>query len=377
MPKTKKKKKKVEFLVNVSLLFGAIILFLLFSEIVLIIVEPKPKYKTENQFLVYEYDEILGWKNKAFKNGTLYMPDSKSYVQINSKGLRDIEHEYKKPKGIERIQFYGDSFTWGYGVDEEERYTSIFRSKLDKCHRSYEIINLGITGYGTDQEYLSLTHEGLKYNPDIIVFAYHNDLWDVSQTVAGVYPKPKFIINNNSLELTNVPVPKKENWTSDEEIRNSTFLTVLNSKLKFFRTYNFVMKKIKHFGPIERLRASSLNVEENKTQEVIDAIFLEVKRLSEQKGLEFVIVLLPSKGQVFGAENTRQIDHLVEFGKMNNITVINLLPKLKDIGKKEKEIYFEIDGHFSERGNKIVGDILFKEFIDREIIDCEGVIFLN
>ena len=64
----------------------------------------------------YLYDPLLGWRN---------IPNWKATTQrhkltINSRGLRGPEHPYEKPRGTFRIMVLGDSFTWGYGVADDE-----------------------------------------------------------------------------------------------------------------------------------------------------------------------------------------------------------------------------------------------------------------
>ena len=53
----------------------------------------------------------------------------------------------------------------------------IFASLLESRSGHYEIVNLGVEGYGTDQELLLLEHEGLAYSPDVVVlnFCIDND----------------------------------------------------------------------------------------------------------------------------------------------------------------------------------------------------------
>lgn len=379
MPKTKLLKKR-NFLVNVFLLIFVVILFFVFMEIILRIISPSPKYDRGNEFVFYEYSEILGWKNKPGASGIFYIPDSESYVQINSKGLRDEEHEYEKKEETKRIEFYGDSFTWGYGVNEEDRFADIFGEELNSfSDKDYEIINLGTTGYGTDQQYLLLREEGLKYNPDVVVFVYHNDVGDVGRKTAYSYPKPFFIIENDELKLTNVPVPiRGGNWTEIPETEDSkNFVFKLDSSLRFFKTYDFLRTKLIYLKIFEKFRGSVIDIDTQETLSVIEKIILESRNLCNKNDVSFVVILIPDKSQVFGHANTIEIDTLDDFLEKNSISKINLLPELKQISKNEKDIYFDIDGHFSENGNRIVGELLLRKFTQEKILNVSEIIFLN
>jgi hypothetical protein len=349
-------------------------------EIILRIITPSPKYDRDSEFVFYEYNEILGWKNKPGASGVFYIPDSESYVQINSKGLRDEEYDYGKKEGIKRIEFYGDSFTWGYGVNEEDRFADIFGEKLNSiADNKYETINFGTTGYGTDQQYLLLREEGLKYNPDVVVFVYHNDVGDVGRKTAYSYPKPFFIIENDELKLTNVPVPLREgNWTEIPEAKdNRNLIFKLDSSLRFFKTYDFLRTKLIYLKIFEKFRGSVIEIDTQETLNVIEKIILESGNLCEKNNISFVVVMIPDKSQIFGSANTIEIDYLDGFLDKNGINKINLLPELKKISKNEKDIYFDIDGHFSENGNKIVGELLLKKFTQERILNVSEIIFLN
>ena len=108
---------KREWMMNLSLLLGVIIISLVLLEIILRLITPSPLYPNNGNkdFTFYEYDETLGWKNKPNTEGPFVMSDSKSLIKINSQGLRDDETMYeRKDNQTLRIQIYGDSMTWGF-----------------------------------------------------------------------------------------------------------------------------------------------------------------------------------------------------------------------------------------------------------------------
>lgn len=65
--------------------------------------------------------------------------------------------------------FLGDSFTWGFGVNEGERFTDL----IEREFASVTTFNGGHSGFGTDQELLWYQGEGRKYSPDVVIVAVH------------------------------------------------------------------------------------------------------------------------------------------------------------------------------------------------------------
>lgn len=153
--------------------------------------------------LMYRYDAELGWF--PIKNDERYYAASKKiFVKHNSEGFRDHEHGIKEKN---RIVFLGDSFVWGYDVEQEERFTE----KLQKLIPGWEVINLGICGYGTDQEYLLIKKYFDFYKPDIVFLVFSSG--DIQDNLLCAnynwYFKPYFIVDKERLlQVRGVPVPK-------------------------------------------------------------------------------------------------------------------------------------------------------------------------
>ena len=95
----------------------------------------------------YLYDKQLGWKNiPGWKATTFGKP-----LTINSKGLRDREYAYRKPSSCQRILALGDSYTWGYGVGDDQIYTEVMERSLSERRPVWQVLNAGVSGWGTDR----------------------------------------------------------------------------------------------------------------------------------------------------------------------------------------------------------------------------------
>ena len=69
-----------------------------------------------------------------------------------------------------RMMTLGDSYIFGDGEHAENTWPFI----LDKSWKNFEILNLGVSGYGLGQSYLKFLQDGLKFHPDIVFINYIN-----------------------------------------------------------------------------------------------------------------------------------------------------------------------------------------------------------
>ena len=164
--------------------------------------------------LSYRYDAELGWA-PAPNSSSVVAGARTIHVQHNSLGLRDIEFTLDAQP---TILFLGDSFVWGLDAEADERFTDLLRPRIS----SYKILAAGVSGYGTDQEYLLLKRLWAKVQPTVVVliFCTQNDRSDNSTNIRYEgYQKPYFATAaDGSLVLQGQPVPKsrlqyiKEDW---------------------------------------------------------------------------------------------------------------------------------------------------------------------
>ncbi len=251
---------------NTLLLLVTTVFCLLIAEIgIRFIYKDSLDVKKDERNLIYRYDSILGWfpieNSKKSHKGSRFID-----VEHNSRGFRDDEHLVSTSP---RIVFLGDSFVWGYDVDKSERFTE----KLNTALPHWSIYNLGVSGYGTDQEYLLLQQHYNFYKPNIVflIFCIDNDEGDNTRNKRhGGYYKPYFLINGKDLELRGTPVPKSENYFFvNHDVLAQSILARLIVKA-YFRFTNPPYLEV-----------------ENPTYEIISNIY----EFSKNKGFRFIVGL--------------------------------------------------------------------------------------
>jgi hypothetical protein len=169
----------------------------------------------------YKVDESRGYALSPNMQGW-YRKEGETYISINSDGLRDNEHQIQKPAGTVRIAVIGDSYSEALQVSLYETFWRVMQEKLSACGafdgKKVEIINFGVSGYGTAQEFLTLKEKVWKYSPDIVLLAIttNNDITDNYRAFKRT-EIPYYVYRNNELVL-------------DDSFRNS-------SKFKFDNSF--------------------------------------------------------------------------------------------------------------------------------------------
>lgn len=114
------------------------------------------------------------------------------YPELNSLYCRDREWTEVKPADVRRIAFVGDSFTYGWGInDEAGRFTNLIQKQFDaKMPGRVEVMNVAWSGWDTRDE-LGAVHDMIQdYDVDEVVLCYlPNDLETLIPTPKEFDPK--------------------------------------------------------------------------------------------------------------------------------------------------------------------------------------------
>lgn len=172
------------------------------------------------------FDPILGWHPAR----EAFAPHVKQ--TLNKMGWRS-PHEYvaeKKP-GTKRVIVIGDSFTYGWQIDDSETLDRKLEAALGKNH---EVWNFSAGGYGVDQMAVLATRIVTRFHPDAIVLGFIGDDLERSCTrfAWGNSLKPYYEIQDGKAVLKGIPVPTPaDNAARHEKTRLAD--RILGSLTKF------------------------------------------------------------------------------------------------------------------------------------------------
>ena len=153
---------------------------------------------------IHVFSRELGWELRP----ALRTDDTTS----NSEGFRGSrEYTEERPAGVRRVVCVGDSFMFGERLRDEQTVPARLEAELNGSGvEQWEVLNLAVEGYGTDQQWLRLAQKGFRHHPDFVVLGFFEE--DLERNVLSFrdYAKPFFALQDGRLTLQGVPVPSPE-----------------------------------------------------------------------------------------------------------------------------------------------------------------------
>lgn len=100
--------------------------------------------------------------------------DHSLVYRVNNYGFRGDDLDISRNHRI-RIAVIGDSFCWGNGVKEKDRFTALIEDQLNQnkiLDQAYEVYNFCMTGFNSENE-VALYEQVIRYfQPDLLLVSY-------------------------------------------------------------------------------------------------------------------------------------------------------------------------------------------------------------
>lgn len=349
---------------NLALLAGSLLLALGIMEATL---RAFPNLMPEDARLRIHWRELVGEKVSTIEDpylGFLYPPDFSHEL-----GRHDVRFSFTTDeKGFRNpgpwpsaadIVVVGDSWTFGYGVEDREAWVA----QVDRRLPGTSIVNLGLIG-GAPQQYGRIYEIfGRPLRPKLLIYGLFpgNDLHDARQFENWLVAESPG--NYDVWRFFGGQVPGSRSL-----LARSYLLQSIRSIWKGLRT-PFSGETIE-FDDGRRLRlapgvlAASVAVakpDHPDFQLVMDSVE-HARNLAVEDGSEFLVLLYPTKEEVYlpllGKPTPAMIPPFVEELERRGISFLDLTKPFQERARAGARLYFEIDGHANGAGSAVIADAL-------------------
>ncbi len=341
------------------------------------------KLKSSSLFL-YENkpNAVFPYKTSEFENE----------IRINSLGFRDDEFIQEKEGGIIRIAVLGDSQEEALQVPLEKIWQKVTGRELsEKLKKKVQVYNFGVSGYGTDQEWLTLKEKVWQFKPDLVILAFSpNDVGDT-------YKNNLVRLKNGQIEVSSAKERLGGNLLGKAVRETYTYHLVFKAAAGndiFQKLIEEIRTKVLGFAKEERFFLSDAQLVEgpfevvasqknppavvSATWEVVRALVVDMKRQADRHDAQFLITVNIPRAEVdpAGWEQLRDLYHL-DPATSSPYEINEVMGKIaSDAGityyddridainwRSEKgDLHFPIDAHFNPNGHLFMG-IKVAEFI--------------
>ncbi len=189
---------------RVSAKYGKLLLLIAGTVVGLLMAEGYLRIVQVGAPLPYTTDPNCGTRLQPGFRGW-FRKEGHAYVEVNKWGFRDLEWTEQKPEGVFRIAVLGDSYAEALQVMREETFWSVMESELQQAdvlpEKRVEVLNFGISGFGTAQELLTLQNHVWQFDPDVVLllFVPGNDVRNNSKRLEPYPVRPFFVWQGSDL----------------------------------------------------------------------------------------------------------------------------------------------------------------------------------
>jgi len=339
------------------------------------------KYSYRRQII--QYDPIIGYRFTPNLYSRICHENNTFVVETNEQGFRDnVSFEEKNKSKKLKILALGDSYIAGDAISNNERFMDIIGQRFDVT-----VFNTGLPGSGTDQQLLIQENIASQWNYDILVIAPF--MYNLQRNLSSkVYfrdfatkrqldiHKPYFELQNGRrLILHNSPVPIADHFFlnsghSDTNDSNKYREMVRGTFPKFYGSLQEAKLNLLTFAYRNHLLKAdnSFRGGDNYGWQLMRAILERMIRNAADRPV--IVIPIPLSTYITHRAPPEYLDRFDELAS-SNVHIVDILPSFLSLSKRDRDdVYVTNDGHFSDKGNKIIAEACSPLFSKLTVKDC-------
>jgi hypothetical protein len=351
-------------------------------------------------------DTELGWSFRPGVSGWVTQ-ENPAYVRMNRFGFRGPEWLEQPTPDVFRIVVIGDSFVESSNLSDKHAFTSMIEKHLVACPAfssgRIEVLNLGVSGYGTAQEYLLLQQRVESFRPNSVLLAFYvgNDVSDNSYALSrseesraqGVNAERPYFVQQESGELL-LDTSFRDTDHFQQLVRTDWLRRLVNASyllqvVKQLYTGRSILASsvesrdangdiIEHQTIVAPVFAQLFSPPTDETWRsawaVTEELLLRIRDWTQRRSIDFKLVLLPAPIQALPGEDMRQvavrafglanldypIQRISHFAAQNAIPYLSLLDPFRVYADQERSFLYGFPpqlghGHLNATGSELSG----------------------
>ncbi len=285
------------------------------------------------------------------------------WYKTNHQGFRGPDCTINRGDDTTRILIVGDSFTFGYGVEESCTFSSLLEDTLN-YDAPVQVYNCGTGGWGTSQQLSFLENYTAAYHPDLIILAYYdNDIqnsWEIPlYSSSGDSLIPDYPLHSVPGELlSGFPLHR---WFSN----HSAIYTVFRYHLG--RSLNKMGIRTLQQYEVQRDYDKSAPLEEAEPYRFYCQLLDRLKQFRDNHDLELCAILIPSRESYHELEQGKAV---VPGLSSNTSLIVERELTARGIpclitaeswvssGLKSDYLYYDHDIHWRPEAHRYCADVL-------------------
>jgi hypothetical protein len=301
-------------------------------------------------------DQDIGFVDPPNVRSRVYTEDYEYLAESDDHGF---PNRMPLPQTAE-IEVFGDSLVSGAGVGIDGEFSTLISRSLPNVH----IVNFGIGGEAPNRQLRVFQKFGASLRPKLVVSCIYlaADLVGQLQFDSWLRDGAKADYNRYRLELGDKLYPKRF-WS---RVQGRSYVAGKLTEVAL-RWWGIPQRITFASGPdvlldIDALRllADGLDRQDYRLLSMIESL-KEMRARSQSGGAKFLVVLIPSKEETYGAsfipevlDSARTLEQRL---KEEGFSVLSTYASLRERGK-DRPAFFPHDIHLNAFGNRIVADSL-------------------
>lgn len=325
---------------------------------------------------LYAYHPVTGYRFVPGIRARVRHEGGGYLLKANEAGFR-CRHEAtpRKPDGVFRVMLFGDSYTAGEGVSDGFRFGDVLESLVP----GLQVLNFGLPGSGTDQQYLTWREFAAGLDCDLLLLCpmvenirrnvqTHRLTQSAFDGKLVFRPKPYFLLENGTLVLHHSPVPTVAVDAEDAAKGNDGDVARQGVHRVLKDLTRAVDERIPGFRrATQRLRGLAFPEEYNSPDDPAWMLLREIlRRWVRESRAPALICPIPTFDHINGSMRSEPYRaRFSELGRETGADVLDILPRLlaESLDVRLHKLRFEHDEHPTQLCHRIIAEAMAPRLI--------------